>query len=149
MIFESDGWRLGGSANLSVEGHEEDEVLNPGDREHQRRCHRIVASEYQRLEGVEEDHDELHQLDGGEVLLPPEVGLQGGSTGGQQVVEVHQGVNSGVEERSETTLTSTDEPGSPPTEEGQGAVVDHVQGGEVRKLLLEDEEDGVEEVDEL
>ena len=149
MIFESDGWRLGGSANLSVEGHEEDEVLNPGDREHQRRCHRIVASEYQRLEGVEEDHDELHQLDGGEVLLPPEVGLQGGSAGGQQVVEVHQGVHSGVEERSETTLTSTDEPGSPPTEEGQGAVVDHVQGGKVRKLLLEDEEDGVEEVDEL
>ena len=86
MIFESDGWRLGGSANLSVEGHEEDEVLNPGDCEHQRRCHRIVASEYQRLEGVEEDHDELHQLDGGEVLLPPEVGLQGGSAGGQQVV---------------------------------------------------------------
>ena len=149
MIFESDGWRLGGSANLSVEGHEEDEVLNPGDREHQRRCHWIVASEYQRLEGVEEDHDELHQLDGGEVLLPPEVGLQGGSAGGQQVVEVHQGVNSGVEERSEATLTSTDEPGSPPTEEGQGAVVDHVQGGKVRKLLLEDEEDGVEEVDEL
>ena len=149
MIFESDGWRLGGSANLSVEGHEEDEVLNPGDREHQRRRHWIVAGEYQRLEGVEEDHDELHQLDGGEVLLPPEVGLQGGSTGGQQVVEVHQGVNSGVEERSETTLTSTDEPGSPPTEEGQGAVVDHVQGGKVRKLLLEDEEDGVEEVDEL
>ena len=107
MIFESDGWRLGGSANLSVEGHEEDEVLNPGDCEHQRRCHRIVASEYQWLEGVEEDHDELHQLDGGEVLLPPEVGLQGGSAGGQQVVEVHHGVHPRVQEGKEPAVAST------------------------------------------
>ena len=110
MIFESDGWRLGGSANLSVEGHEEDEVLNPGDCEHQRRCHRIVAGEYQRLEGVEEDHDELHQLDGGEVLLPPEVGLQGGSAGGQQVVEVHHGVHPRVQEGQEPAVAPTNKP---------------------------------------
>ena len=135
--------------NLSVEGHEEDEVLDSGDSKHQRSSHWVVACEDQRLECVEEDEDELDELDGGEVLLPPEVGLQRGAAGRQQVVEVHQGVHPGVQERPESALASSDEPWTPPAEEGQGAVVDDVQGGEVGKLLLEDEEEGVEEVDEL
>ena len=137
------------TTNLSVEGHEENEVLDSSDCKHQRSSHWVVAREDQRLECVEEDEDELDELDGGEVLLPPEVGLQRGAAGRQQVVEVHQGVHPGVQERPETALASSDEPWTPPAEEGQGAVVDDVQGGEVGKLLLEDEEEGVEEVDEL
>ena len=137
------------ATNLSVEGHEENEVLDSGDGEHQGCSHWVVAREDERLQCVEENQDELHELDGGEVLLPPEVGLQGGAAGCQQVVEVHQGVHPGVQERPESALASSDEPWTPPAEEGQGAVVDDVQGGEVGKLLLEDEEEGVEEVDEL
>ena len=135
--------------NLSVEGHEENKVLDSGDCKHQRSSHWVVAREDQRLECVEEDEDELDELDGGEVLLPPEVGLQRGAAGRQKVVEVHQGVHPGVQERPESALASSDEPWTPPAKEGQGAVVDDVQGGEVGKLLLEDEEEGVEEVDEL
>ena len=137
------------ATNLSVEGHEENEVLDSGDGEHQGCSHWVVAREDERLESVEEDEDELHELDGGEVLLPPEVGLQGGATGCQQVVEVHQGVHPRVQERAETALPSSDKPWAPPAEEGEGAVVDDVQGGEVGKLFLQDEEEGVKEVDEL
>ena len=51
--------------NLSVEGHEEDEVLDPGDGKHQGCGHWVIARKYERLECVEEDQDELHELDGG------------------------------------------------------------------------------------
>ena len=105
--------------------------------------------EEDRLEGVEEDKDKLDELDGGEVLLPPEVRLEGGPGGSEQVVEVHQRVHSGVEEGAKAALSTADEPGPPPTEEGQGAVVDHMKEGEVGELLPSDEEEGVEEVDEL
>ena len=135
--------------NLSVEGHEEDEVLDSGDGKHQGCSHWVVAREDERLECVEENEDELDELDGGEVLLPPEVGLQRGSAGCQQVVEVHQGVHPRVQERPETALASSDKPWTPPAEEGEGAVVDDVQGRQVGKLFLQDKEEGVEEVDEL
>ena len=137
------------ATNLSVEGHEENEVLDSGDGEHQGCSHWVVAREDERLECVEENEDKLHELDGGEVLLPPEVGLQRGATGCQQVVEIHQGVHPRVQERPETTLASSDKPWTPPAEEGEGAVVDDVQGREVGKLFLQDEEEGVEEVNEL
>ena len=104
--------------NLSVEGHEENKVLDSGDCKHQRSSHWVVAREDQRLECVEEDEDELDELDGGEVLLPPEVGLQRGAAGRQKVVEVHQGVHPGVQERPESALASSDEPWTPPAEEG-------------------------------
>jgi len=58
-------------------------------------------------------------------------------------------VNPRVEEGPETALPSSDKPWTPPAEEGEGAVVDHMQGREVGKLFLEDKEEGVKEVDEL
>ena len=82
------------ATNLSVEGHEENEVLDSGDGEHQGCSHWVVAREDERLESVEEDEDELHELDGGEVLLPPEVRLHPGTECGTEVVEVHQSVDS-------------------------------------------------------
>lgn len=135
--------------HLSVEGHEEDEVLDPSDSKHQGGGDWVVAFEDERLEGVEEDEDELDELDGGEVLLPPEVRLQRGPARRQQVVEVHQRVDARVEEGTEATLTTADKPRPPPAEEGQCAVMDHMQGREVAKLLLGNEEEGVEEVNEL
>ena len=39
--------------------------------------------------------------------LPPEVLLQAGSTGGQEVVEVHHHVHAGVQERSKPALAAT------------------------------------------
>ena len=80
--------------NLSVEGHEEDEVLDPGDGKHQGCGHWVIARKYERLECVEEDQDELHELDGGEILLPPEVRLHPRAERGTEVVEVHQSVDS-------------------------------------------------------
>ena len=98
---------------------------------------------------MEEKEGKLGHLHLGEVLLPPEVRLQGGAAGRQKVVEVHQGVNPRVQERPKTTLASSDEPWAPPAKEGEGAVVDDVQRREVGKLFLQDEEEGVEEVNEL
>lgn len=77
---------------------------------------------------MEEDENELDQLDGGQILLPPEVPLHGGSAGSQQVVEVHEGVDPGVKKRSEATLTPTNKPWPPPTEDRKSTMVDYVQG---------------------
>ena len=49
---------------------------------------------------------ELDHLEGGEVLLPPEVGLHLGTEGGEEVVRVHQDVNHGVDETAERLLAT-------------------------------------------
>ena len=79
--------------NLSVEGHEEDEVLDPGDGKHQGCGHWVIARKYERLECVEEDQDELDELDGRDVLLPPEILLHPGPPGSAEVVKVHHSVD--------------------------------------------------------
>ena len=42
--------------------------------------------------------------------LPPEIFLDLGSAGGQEIVEIHDGVNSGVDEGKESTVTSANKP---------------------------------------
>ena len=54
-----------------VEGAEEDEILEPGAAEHEAGGDGEVALEEKGLDGVDEDHDELDELERGEVFLPP------------------------------------------------------------------------------
>jgi len=54
-----------------------------------------------------------------------------------------------VEEPTEGGVTSSDKPDPKPGGEGHDAVVDHVEGGQVAELLTEQEEEGVDEVNEL
>ena len=59
-------------------------------------------------------HDELDKLDGGDVLLPPEMLLHGGAQRGQQVVQVHHRVDARVEEGAEPCLSPAHKPEQQP-----------------------------------
>jgi len=84
----------------------------------------VVTLEVEGEEGVEENTDELDHLEAGEVLLPPEVRLHLGSKGREEVVEVHHGVHSRVEESSETSVTTSNKPGSHPSLKRHDAMVE-------------------------
>ena len=62
----------------------------------------------ERLEGVDNEHNELDHLELGEVTFPPEVGLDTWTQGGQEVVRVHHHVDSGIEKTTECCVTSPD-----------------------------------------
>lgn len=62
---------------------------------------RVVAFDEEQLEGVDYDGDELHHLEGGQVLLPPEIGLHPWTHRRQKVVRVHDDVNESVEQSKE------------------------------------------------
>lgn len=102
---------------------------------------RVVAVDEKQLEGVDHHQDELHHLDGGEVLLPPEVLLVLRAQRGQEVVGVHDDVHEGVEEAEEGRVPAGGELHAEPHRHRHHAVVDHVQGGDVVVLLTQDEED--------
>ena len=101
------------------------------------------------LERVDENQDKLDHLHGGEISFPAQIFLDAGPPGREEVVEVHHAVDPGVQEGTEPALTSTDKPGSPPAEPGQGAVMDDVEGREVGELLPGNKEHGVGQVNKL
>ena len=96
---------------------------------------------------MEEHQDKLDHLHSCEISFPPEILVE--VAGGEEVVEVHHAVDPGVQEGTEPALASTDKPGSPPAEPGQGAVVDDVEGREVGELLPGNKEHGVGQVNKL
>ena len=98
---------------------------------------------------MKEDQDKLNHLHGGQILLPPEIPLHSRTTGSQEVVEIHDTVDSRVEEWSKSTLTSSNKPWSPPAEDWQSSMMNHMQGGEMTKLLASNKEDGVGQINEL
>ena len=55
----------------------------------------------------------------------------------------------GVPHSTERRVSTTSKLGAEPGEEGQGAVVDNMEGGEVVILLAKKEEERVKEVNEL
>ena len=55
------------------------------------------------------DPNELNHLQGGHVLLPPDVLLVLWAHGGQHVVSVHEDVHESVEQTEEGGMTSGDE----------------------------------------
>ena len=93
------------------------------------------------LERVQEYHYKLDHLHCSEISFPPEILVEAGAAGREEVVEVHHAVHPGVQEGAEPALASSDKPGPPPAEPGQGAVVDDVEGREVGELLAGNKEE--------
>ncbi len=92
-----------------------------------------------------QNHDgELRQLQHREVLLPPEVGPHGRAEGREEVVEVHDNMDEGVEEAAEGLVSAGREAGQLPGDEGHDGVVDDVQVGDVAVLLARHEEQRVD-----
>ena len=52
--------------------------------------------------------NDLGHLQRGQVFLPPQVGLDWGAAGGQQVVQVHHRVDAGVHEGGEAAVSAAD-----------------------------------------
>ena len=59
---------------------------------------------------MNDEHQELEHLQLGQVSLPPEEGLDGGPEGREEVVAVHDHVDSGVEEATEGGVAATNKP---------------------------------------
>lgn len=136
------GSHLAGSreVGLDVELREEDEEEDGVGRDEVGELPREVAVVVEdQLDAVHEDADELHHLQRGHVLLPPDVLLILRAQSGHEVVEIHEEVNEDVEESEERGVASRDEPHSRPDREGHDAVVDHVQERNVREFLSGDE----------
>ena len=88
------------------------------------------------LKRVDEYQYKLDHLHGCEISFPAEIFLYAGPPPGrEEVVEVHHTVHPGVQEGSEPALASSDKPGPPPGEPGQGAVVDHVEGRHLENCI--------------
>ena len=68
----------------------------------------VAVLDEERLEGVEDENDELSHLEPGQVALPPQVGLDTWTQGGEEVVRVHHHVDARVEETAECCVTSPD-----------------------------------------
>jgi len=67
---------------------------------------RVIAVDEQQLEGVDHYGQELHHLQSGQILLPPQVFLDVGSQRGQQVVRIHDDMHERVEQTEERTMTT-------------------------------------------
>ena len=61
------------------------------------------------MESVNHNPDELDHLEGGHVLLPPDVLLVLRSHRGQHVVGVHEDVDESVEQAEESCMAARDE----------------------------------------
>ena len=79
-------------------------------------------------------------MEGGEVLLPPDVLLVLGSHGGDHVVEVHDDVDESVEEGEECRVAARGELQAHPDGEGHDSMVNDVERRDVLVLLTQDEE---------
>lgn len=66
----------------------------------------VVALGEQQLELVSKNGYELDHLEGGQVLLPPNVLLVLGTHGSDHVIEVHHNVYEGVEQRKESAVAT-------------------------------------------
>ena len=108
-----------------------------------------IALDEEQLGRVNEDGDELDHLDGGQVLLPPQVFLVFGSHGRQQVVGVHDHVDERVQNTEESGVASRCEFDPPPDGRRHDAVVNDVQIGDLIEFLAHDEEDGIQKFGEL
>lgn len=97
-------------------------------------------------EDVDHEEDELSDLGLRDVLLPPEVGLHLRSKCGQEVITVHDDMDSGVHDQTQQCLAigSVGEP-KPAGPSNQG-VMGVMKGGDVREFLVQKEEERVEEI---
>ena len=104
--------------------------------------HISIAIQTSPVSALTQINDELHNLQHGDVLLPPDAD----ATGTLEVVPVHDDVDQQVDgDGNPLDRGQTDELGV--AQEGGGTVVVGVEEGQ--RLLLEDEEDGVEQLNVL
>lgn len=121
---------------LDVEVQEEEEEHCPVEQDDVAEYLREPAVlEKERQAGVQEEGHELNQLHRGQVPFPPEVLLNGGSEGGEEVVEVHDHVDAHVQEPAEGCVSPANKSDAPPGSEGHDPVVYNVQRGQVAELL--------------
>ena len=101
------------------------------------------------LERVQEYHYKLDHLHCSEISFPPEILVEAGAAGREEVVEGHHGGHPGGQEGAEAALAAANKPGAPPAEPRQSPVVDDVERGEVGELLPGNKEHGVGQVNKL
>jgi len=98
---------------------------------------------------MHKDGNELYKLHARQILLPPKVLLNFGTTCSKEVVEVHECVNTTVEQWREDSVTTTGEFGTPPECYGGDRVMDDMEGREVGEFLTKNKKDAVKQVSEL
>lgn len=150
---------------VKVGEQEQEHEAMQGDPDHER--FRIVAFGYQKLQLVGENGDELQHLEGRQVPFPPDVLLVLGTHRGHHVVEVHDYVHEGIEQREERTMTTCkrslllktpvfflniftwSELHPHPHRERHASVVNDVQRRHVTRFLAQNEKERVEKLGEL
>ena len=86
---------------------------------------------------MNEDEHELDQLDHGYVLLPPEVALHLRSESGEEVVDVHEDVHTGVDEACQELVSAWQPTDVDVGHEGHDGVMNDVKDGDLVELLAE------------
>ena len=81
--------------------------------------------------------------------LPPQVFLNFRSTGGKEVIEVHNNMNTSIEHSSEASVATADKLDSKPSDHGHDGVVNHMKGGEMGPFLSQHKEYGIEKVNDF
>jgi hypothetical protein len=104
---------------------------------------KITFDEYQ-LETVDQSHDELCDLKGGEMFLPTEEFLIAWSHRCHEVVKVHDGVNERVEKNKKSGVSSEDESGPRPSVDHNQSVMDDVKRRYLTELLAKNKEERVD-----
>lgn len=74
----------------------------------------IVAVDEEQLKSVHHDEQELNHLDGGEVLLPPQILLVLGAEGREEVIPVHDDVDECVDHAEERRVSAREKLQAPP-----------------------------------
>lgn len=105
-------------------------------------CEQVVARVYQ-------EQQELQQLQGREVSLPPQVLLHVRADGSQAVVKIHHNVYEAVDHADEVRVSAGHILDSCPPVKDHGAVVVDMKEGHLTALLPQDEKDRVTELYDL
>lgn len=111
-----------------------------------RQDHGVTAWLEEPLDGMEETGDKLDQLQLRQIPLPLEVGTHLWSERRQQVVGVHDDVDEGVGEPAERHVSTGGQLEEQPRGQRHRRVMVHVESADVRVLLPQDEEQGVQPV---
>jgi len=92
---------------------------------------------------MEEDDDKLNHLEASQILFPPEIRLNLRTTRCEKIIEIHDGVDTGVEHDTKHGVSTTYKLDTKPTEPGDNAVMDDMEVGEITKLLASNKEEAV------
>jgi len=108
-----------------------------------------ITLKEQRETGMNKKGDKLNHLKSCQVSFPPEIFLNSRPHGRHKVVEIHDDVDSHIEEPTECRVTSTNESDSKPRSKRHDTMMDNMKGGQVGELLAEQEQERVKEVNKL